>query len=224
VFWPIHLFSDESTIDYVTRDRAFMHSLHPEHEGVWTVEIPGFSKRQLTLRLEGDNDWAPEADPTFYGWATYGLDLQADQPFWRDVEPVTREFEAYTPVDFYSEPFLYLGQSNSLATASVVNPGDVEAWPVVVLRGPFTNATVTIAGQVIEVPFSLASGKSLTLDYDPDAETPVLDSDGNDRYEDLGEVAWGAIEPGVDVPLGLDITGSGGSATVSFYPLYLRAW
>jgi len=227
VFWPVHLFHDGSSREWVERDRAFWRSLHPRGTGVWTVEVPGVSVRSLVLRLNGDGDWAPDADPTFYGWANYGVSLQADDPLWVGQE-VRRDFTSATPASFHGgtspgDPIIRISRGSTLASASIANPGDEEAWPIVQLIGPFTTADVTIAGRRIEVPFSIAEGKSLTLDYRP-AHRTAIDSDGNDRYEDLGAISWGAVPAGGTSSIGLEMSGTGGSASVRLTPLYLRAW
>lgn len=227
VFWPVHLFHDGSSHEWAKLDRAFWRSFDPEEEGTWTVEVPGLSKRSIRLRFDGDGDWAPSSDPTFYGWANYGVNLQADDPLWYD-EPVVYPFEAVTPVEFFGgltagAPIVTITKSSSLAAASVSNPGDVEAWPVVELIGPLSSATVTVAGKVLEVPFAIAAGKTLVLDYDPETRS-AIDSDGNDRWEDLGAIAWGTIpKHSTNVSIGLALSGAG-SARVTITPAYLRAW
>jgi hypothetical protein len=224
--WNVHLFHDGSSREYVMRDRAWWDALHPEDEHTWVVEVPGVSRRYLDIRLEGDGDWAPEADPTFFGWATYPIDFQADWPFWRE-DAIPYDFHAVTPSQFFGgtspgDPIISITSGRSLSTAVVTNPGDVDTAPLVRLDGPFTAASVTVGGKTVQVPFALASGKSLTLDYRPQYLTAIA-SDGNDRYEDLGPVAWGTIPRKSSVTIGLSITGAG-SAHVEVTPYYLRAW
>lgn len=222
VFWPLYMFHDGSSKEYVARDEAFFRGLNPRQTGTWTIEVPGVSKRHLTLRFDDDGDWAPDADPTFYGWTNYGVRLLAEDPFWRG-EPITRSFSQEDPTPFFSATkIIHISKGATLANARISNPGDEPAWVVWRLEGPFAEASIEVDGRVIEIPFSIPAGKYLTIDSRPEART-AFDSDGDDRYGDLGQIQWGAVPPGADVPLSLILDGSGG-VTASLTPLYHRPW
>lgn len=229
VSWPVHLFHDGSSREFVERDRAWWKSLHPRHEGVWTVEVPGVSKRHLRVRCEGDGGWAPQGDPTFFGWATYVVALQADQPFWyEELEP--KVFETSDPLTFFGTgdpgaPLFNISKSNTLASATITNPGDEPAYPIWTLYGPFESASVTVGGLTIEVPFALNEGEWLRLDSTP-TELTAFDNEGNDRFTELGEAEWGAVPEGGTSALDIVITAEapGAKVMVELTALYHRAW
>lgn len=227
VFWPVHLFHDGSSREFVERDDQWWSSLHPRHLGTWTVEVPGVSKRSIDLRLEGDDDWAPEQDPVFFGWAAYGVRLLAEQPLWRG-EPVRYRFEPDAPLPFFGgtdvgAPILNISSGTSLATASVTNRGDEPGWGIWTVHGPNAGSSVAVDGKIIEIPFALAAGEWVRLDSRPSART-AYDQAGVDRFSELGAVSWGAVPAGGTSSLDLVLTGGTGFIEFEFDPLYLRAW
>jgi hypothetical protein len=227
VFWPLHLFSDEGTADWIARDRAFWRSMHPEHEGRWVVRTRDGVERSLRLRFSDDGSWAPEADPTYYGWANYGLRLQADQPFW-EGKAVSRTWDnANETGDFFaaSPGVLFIKSGRTTANATIVNGGDVDTWPKWRYSGPADGATISVNGHLIEIPIPLLANQWVDIDTDPREQT-AIDHTGASRYEDLGEVDWrGFLPPGnQQLSLSLDEPGEGASIGMEFTPLYLRAW
>jgi len=227
VYWPTHLFNDASTREWTDFDRAFWKSLHPRREGVWSVTVPGVSTRTLRLRLTSDGSWAPEVDPTFFGWTDYPITLQADQPLWVGGT-IAREFEGVGGTPFFGgttagDPIIVIGSGRTLSTASITNPGDEDAWPRWKVTGPSTMATVAVAGHTVEIPVTLADAtKWISIDSDPTVQS-IVDQDGNDVFESMGAIDFGAIPAGETVNLSLSMTGTG-KIRVEFDPLYLRAW
>lgn len=228
VFWPIFLYGD-STAGWRAVDRAWWATMRPDAPGVWTVAQPDGTRRHLTCRWSGDSDHTFDRDPFAVGWQLYGLELVAEAPFWRG-EPVRRTFTAAGSANFYGAgaglaPPYVISPNTSTATATMPNDGDEPAWPIWTVNGPFTSATVGVAGQLVVVPFSLAAGKALRIDTRPDQLTAV-DSDGVDRVDQLGAVAFGAVPPGAEVPVSITVPGSTSATTVAveIEPLYYRAW
>lgn len=86
----------------------------------------------------------------------------------------------------------WLSTDGDLPTVSIINDGDLEAFPVWTITGPATsvnvNNTTTGKGWLYTsslVGFNLASGKSLTIDTrfsPPRTGLPVVDSDGTSRF------------------------------------------
>ena len=227
VFWPIRLFHDAGSREYVERDDLWWRGLHPRHVGTWTIEVPGISKRHLDLRLEGDDDWAPEADPVFFGWADYGVNLLAEQPLWYG-DPALYRFSPAAPAPFFGgtepgDPIISITSGTALTNASVTNPGDEPAWGTWTVYGPNEGATLVIDGKAIEIPWEMEEGDFLRLDSSPSART-AIDQDGVDRFEDLGAVAWGSVPDGGTSSLTLTLEGGTGAIDFAFSPLYHRAW
>lgn len=231
VFWPMYLFSDVSSLEYVKRDRSWWRGLDPLHEGIWKVRVPDTGERWIKLRLSGDDNWAPTLDPTFYGWATYGIPLQADRPFWHGA-PVTASWGGGEERDFRdgATDVVYISSGNTLGGGTVANPGDVDAWGVWEIEGPFTSISLTVAGGTITLPVARGAGKKVVIDTNPDQNT-VIDSDGVDLFDaGLVPVYDPLPIPPVDeaglVPVGITVAGTSAATRVrlSFDPLYHRAW
>lgn len=226
VFWPIHVFHDGSADEWADRDAAFWRSLNPRREGTWTVSVPGRSVRTLRLRFNDDGDHAAERDPLVFGWQTYGITFQADQPYWCGEEIVTT-WETGTGSDFFggsegAPPFI-ISSGFTLDAITINNPGDVDAYGVWTLNGPLLGGTVLVVdGHEIHVPFDIPSGQSLTIDTSPTAYT-VVDSLGVDRFPELGEIDFTPIAPGT-VQARVETTSTEGSVSLRLVPLYYRAW
>jgi hypothetical protein len=225
VFWPLFLYADSSA-DWRAVDRAWWATMRPDRTGVWTIAQPDGTRRRLTCRYSGDSDHVHGRDPFAAGWQLYGLELVAEDPYWRG-EPVRRQFTAASSSSFYgagAPPFV-ISPSSTTAGAELANDGDEPAWPVWTLFGPFTSATVGVDGKSVTVPFSLSAGQWLTIDTRPDQLTAV-DQAGVDRVDDLGAVEFGALPVGDPVPVDIALVGATSVAAVAveFEPLYYRAW
>jgi hypothetical protein len=161
------------------------------------------------------------------GWASYGITLVAEQPFW-EGPAVTRAWQASEPVPFIgggpSNPTggLYISSGSTLGSASMPNPGDEPAWPVWLIHGPTVSVSVGVGGRVIEVPFPLAEGEQLLIDTAPTAQT-AIDSDGVERTAELGQVEFAPVPPGESVDLSLTMVGQG-VVEAAITPLWHRAW
>jgi hypothetical protein len=227
VFWPLQVFHDGSSAEWIKRDRAFWRTMRPHETGRWTVTQLDGSSRYLDLRFDDDGDWAPEVDPTFFGWANYGVRLTAEHPFWRG-EPVRRSWATVEPVDYFADaPNVYaISSSRSVSTATVVNHGDADSYPIWRAHGPMEGVGITVDGHVLELGVELAEGESRTLNAAPDEQT-CLDENGNDCYGDLTVDDWGGFVPPNEVPTPIDIVigGTGEGRVELELPIsFLRAW
>lgn len=220
-FWPLYLYSDESSQAFVDRDGAFWASLDPDRVGVWTAVQPDGSRRSLRLRLK-DVDEA-NADAVFRGWAKYGITLLADQPFW-EGPAVTQSWQDGTQRAFLpSAPGegYWLGSGSTMGTATATNPGDVETHVVWEAHGPFASVTVGVGNELVVAPISALEGQVLTVDTDPEVQAVFLD--GVDVTGQLDRAEFGTLPPGTDVPLSLAIAGTG-VVTATYTPKFYRAW
>jgi hypothetical protein len=225
-FWPLKVYLNAGSQAWIEHDRAFWHSLHPEHVGTWTVTQPNGDSRSLQLRLVDDGQFAPDTAPELIGWARYGVTMVAEDPFWKGA-PIDRTWGNVATVNYFGGPTgggfgppYYITEGSSASAAVIQNPGDVDAWPVWTLAAPFTSAAVGVGTKLVNVPFAMASG-SLSIDSDPTVQTAV-DHLGNDRTADLGTVDWASIPPSELAVLNVSIVGTG-RVTGRVVPRYLRA-
>lgn len=227
VAWPIRLFHDGSSLEWIAFNAAFTRSLNPATEGVLRCRTAA-TERTLRLRYSGGLNAALQRDPTFFGWVDYDVRLVANRPLWAGPLVEQRWAAAASGNFFTGDPAnpIYISPSATLETAVMENPGDVEAWPVWTLVGPISVESgptrLGVAGRELLVPFAIPDGQTLVIDTRPDAQW-AIDSTGADRTEDLGSWAFTPIERGAAVPLALEMTGNG-SVTCSLEPLYFGAF
>lgn len=236
VMWPLWVFHNGGSEEWLRVDREFWSSLHPNRTGVWTYISRDGVTRTLTCRFVSDNGKTYDDDPGLFGWQFYQLSLVAEDPFWKGPR-IRRRFGDATssvppffgPEESPGAPSYYIGGQFNLASGKVTNPGDEPAWPKWTLYGPFTEAAVGIGGKTIEVPFSVDSGEWVYIDADPAVRTAMHGTgspgpdNGDDRTPDLGVVEWASIPPGENLPLDMAMTGTG-FITVEIDPAYHRAY
>lgn len=222
VFWPVLVYSDEGSRAWRDVYRAFFRSIHPKNEGTWRVGYAGESRE---LRLTGVYRDGAEfgTDPLALGYQMFGIPLEAAQPYWTGTPVVRGPWSAPAPMPFFdaagSPPF-HISEATSFGNAAVDNPGDVDAYPVWTVQGPLTSVRLGVESLVIEVPFQVAAGETLTVDTDPRNVTATLN--GLDVTPALGFQPFAAIPAGERVPVQVSATGAG-SVTCTLTPLYFRA-
>lgn len=221
VFWPVLVYGDSSEAWRDTYAR-FFNSIRPDVEGVWRVGFGG-AKRELRLTGTYDDSHRFVTDPHKGGWAQFGVTLEAAQPYWTG-EPVQRgPWTASAPVDFINgtAPPFNIGMSTAVGSATIPNPGDVDAYPVWTVTGPLTGIELGVGTRVINVPFAVDAGEVLVIDTDPRNLTATLD--GVDVTADLGFQSFAPIPTGAEVSLHVEATGTG-SIRAALTPLYFRAF
>lgn len=226
VVWSLQIWGEDST-DWLEKMGEFFDSLHPTREGIWRVSV-GDRVRQLRLTGVFDEDHMYELDPVFDGWAPYAVRLEAAQPYW-EGEKITRgPWRTENPVPFFPGPPFTISPGATAANATIDNPGDVEAYPVWTIDGPWTHVSVGVGGRVIDVPFELTAGQRLRIDTDPRNVAALLGpTDGSaliwtDVTKQLGFQRTTPVAPGTSVPVAIDATGAG-SVAVELVPLFFRA-
>jgi hypothetical protein len=169
----------------------------------------------------------------------YGIDadlcvltLLCEDPYWRGVQALSVHREYGTPVDF-QDPYPTLSSSQVLGDTTVVNPGDVEAWPDWVITGPTALITATNdrrgEGFVLDpnaTPIGhgdLLTGEQVRITTEP---PKVRYQDGSNWTGALnwpGAVLW-PLDPGEsEVDFQLDDSGPGTAIDLSFFARYETA-
>jgi hypothetical protein len=227
IFWPIKVFANSGSNDWIVHNSRFWRTLDPNRTGQWVVTQPNGTRRTLTCRFTGLDDDSDDISPELVGFCVYGINLVAEQPYWVG-ETTTRIFENVTGQNFYGGsggggfgPPFYLSSGTTLASASTSNPGDVPVSPVWRINGPSTDCTVIVDGHTIAFPMSIGAGHWVELDTAPTSQV-ALDDLGVDRTAELGAVDFAEIRPGDNVPLTVSMTG-GGSVSMKLTAAYRRA-
>lgn len=230
VFWPLYLYSDKSSAEFLSRDRAFWGSLDPDVEGTWEARLPDGTKRTLALRLTGSED-SLNYDPVQRGWASYGINLLADQPYWLG-ETVRQSWNQDDLRNYYvtaadratygyaDDVIHYVSPGGTLDSATFTNDGDVPSYPVWTVIGHTTAVAFGVGAGRIVVPFEIPAGYAVQLDTDPvngqvlwygqwDPATKTISSP-LDRTAELDPTSsFLPIPSGQDRPLSFTMTGQG---------------
>lgn len=223
IFLPLYLYSDLGSEAFQQLDTAFWNTLKPNKYGTLRYTSTA-GVRTIQARFKDDGGQAYERDPHYFGWTRYGIELVADDPFWAG-DPRSNAWAQAEGRDFFGgpakAPMFYIGSGSQLSTATMTNPGDVDAWPIWTVRGPANDTRLGVGGRFVSAPFPILEGQTLMINSDPTEQTAWLD--GVDVTDRLGEYSFASIPPGEDRALGLSLTGSG-SVHVMITPRFDRAW
>jgi phage-related protein len=158
-------------------------------EGKIRVTGPGGDQRELNCRYRAGLELAERLGMTSAPLMQRApLVFWAADPYWY---PVSDEVAEYTigaaTTSWFPFPPLRLGTSELFTDATVVNVGDVEAWPVWQITGPgsaivLRNATT---GALLELSTTLV-GETVTIDTRPGAKSVLL-SDGTNLFGSLSD-------------------------------------
>jgi hypothetical protein len=210
-------------------DRAWRKSVSPTQTGVLSI-ITGAGTRRIRLRLDQPTVMPPGQDPGLLGEARYSHILTADEQPWWEGDPIPAEFsQGAAPQPFFGgsdgSVLLYISESNQLASATLANPGDREAYPLWWARGPFTSAVLGIGDQVVTIPFSRAAGEYV---YVNSAEETITDANGVSLWPLMGftDPTFAPIPPGESIALvtSLNDPDATSAVGVSITPLYEGPW
>lgn len=252
VFWPIVVWKDTTSAQWLDYDAAWWRSLDPQAPGRWVATHPSGAERHLLCRFVGDGDASWDVSPGSRGWARYGVTMLATDPYWRG-EQVARSWSgAADPSETFTGdggPPFTISAGSTLASAEVTNDGDVPAHPTWWVQD-VSSVNLSVGSGVIEVP-AVAADRLLVIDSHPSALSafevdappaisaatgePITDAEreawvdarlpsGLDRTADLGMgTTWGAIPARATTPLGISMVGDG-TVSVRFTPRFRRAW
>lgn len=242
VFWPTLIYKPSGDPTWGELDGLFWRSMHPERPGTWTVTGPAATSapRTLSCTYESDGGHSLSKIPSVRGWETYGVYLTAEKPFWMG-ERVKRSWGTRTPTNFFGSgaPSFNISSGSSVSTATVSNPGDVDAWPEWTVVGPIKSGSIGLNGRSVNIPFNIPAGKAVYVDTDPSKQTIlygdwIVDpttlegrmANTADRFMDMGQIDFAPIPSGEDLPLQLTLAepGVGAGVVMHLTPRYFRAW
>lgn len=227
VYWPVFVYSDTGSQEWIERDRAFAASFDPDMPGVWTVTQPSGEARHLSCRLIDDGGAADGPDPVRAGWRVYGMNLVANDPYWYGP-PVSQTWGSTVEVGRSTFPIRFDDRSfrrkssSTLGTVRMTNPGDVDAWPTLRIEGgPSTDFEFTVGGRTIAGQVALNPGDVFVVDTDPRRQSTYLN--GTRVRGVLTQANFAPIPAGRDRQLTVNVSPSG-TATVTIAPRFNRAW
>lgn len=142
ITWPIYVWGD-THMDLVERRRQLTNAFAQTTDlgpGTLRVERPDGSSRQISgwyvdgAEGTGGEDWRH---------ANLIIQLLCEDPYWRDVAATTDHRAHEASSSTFLNPFPTVASSQVLGETTIVNSGDVEAWPIWTITGPATAVTAT---------------------------------------------------------------------------------
>lgn len=241
VLLPVLLGQGATELEWLAIERKWWRTMQPGKTGIIAVTAPDGLTRRLKARFVDDGDMAYDHDPSRDRLSVAVLSLIADDPYWYG-DAFTQSFSGGSdPVNFFggaagkATPF-YVGSSSTLGASKVVNPGDVDTWPLYLIDGPVTAFSVTVAGAPIAGTMPVPAGSQLQIDTDPTRQTATLVTGGTigdngvmvggvatDVITLLSAVQFSRIPAGGTVNFNVSVTGVG-RVTMLGSPRYFRAW
>jgi hypothetical protein len=222
---PMMVFGPDNAT-YRARLKALLRAMDPRNPGHLEMAQSDGQRRRIQAVYAGGLEGAEEAalggDTT---WYRFVLRLYAPDPFWFDPTPVTTSFTYPDPVPWFPILPLVLSAGSVLGETTLINAGDVSAWPTWTATGPGTAVALD----------NLTTGEELHLSGDLDGETLVIVTQPGQQSVTLGGVDWWdhlagtptlwQVPPG-DTLVNLELTGAstGSSVSCSFFPRYRSAW
>jgi len=198
---------------------AFNRTVRRDQVGTWTVTLPDGQAYSLVCRGDGP-PIAFDASAAAFGYDEYDVGLVAEAPYWSGA-PVTATFSSGAQVDFFdpgsTTTLFHISPDNTFTSASLTNPGDVDAWPVWTITGPTTSVQLTVGGHTIGLERDLTGSDVVVIDTDPRAQSSVLN--GVRTRGLIAPCDFAPIPPGASVPLGITVAGTG-TVSVTIVPRY----
>ncbi|TDC02276.1 hypothetical protein E1091_01110 [Micromonospora fluostatini] len=193
ITWPLHVYGDTHE-EFLGRWRrlmsAFLLTAQVGRPGILRIARPSGEEREIEAFYEegfegnaGEN-WV-SANPV--------LTLFCPDGFWRAPEPVEVPWGYRAePGGPFLHPFITVSSGRSLGSAEVLNPGDVDAWPVWEIAGPASLITITnnTLGLSFGITYPLGAGGVVTVDTTP-SRPRVRGPAGQNLF---GALNWPAVE------------------------------
>lgn len=233
IIWPLHIFG-ATHVEFINLWREVENAFTQTTElGPGQLEIarPDGTARRVDAYY--DSGFDPSGTQGSYIFSdTCVISLLCEDPYWRDANPVHVHREFAAGVDFQS-PYPSVSSSQVLGDTTLINAGNVAAWPTTVITGPaslFTSTRLDTGDEFVLDPNAtaiahgdLAAGEQVTVRTDP---PQVRFQDGSNWTATLdwpGAVLW-SIPPGrTAASFELDGASAGSAVDLTFYQRYKSA-
>lgn len=233
IVWPVHVEADthQEFIDsWRAMGKAFTDTLR-YGPGILDIARPDGTRRQIKVRYQ--EGWEGLGQPgTGINWDNAVVTLLAEDPYYFDPDPVTITLTNAPPSN-YLNPYFTVSSAEVLGSATITNPGDVDAWPSWSIAGPATLVTITRTDTgdsfVLDPNASgiahgnLLTGQTVTVVTDPPSVRYQDNTNWIGALNWPSAVLWG-LQPGEnDMIIELDGAGTGSAVTLTFYARYEMA-
>lgn len=130
----------------------------------------------------GDVEYGDESNGVRAKWV---ISMQAPQPYWESVNPLNYTLKLSPErglIRNTSLSKLRLAGQYGFGNVTLINPGDVVAYPVWVVNGPCDSVSITENGVGFTYTEPVAIGESITIDT---FSGTVTDQNGVNKYANL---------------------------------------
>lgn len=233
IVWPLLVYGSthqEFTDRWRMLARAFTRTLR-EGPGILEIGRPDGGRRRIEVRYQ--EGWE--------GQTTYGdalddaavVTLLCEDPYWYDPVPVTERREHSAGSVGFLDNFFQLSSGRTLGSTTLVNPGDVTAWPEWTVTGPASLVTLTntTTGESFALNPNAAAighgdllaGQQVTISTNPKRVRYQNGDNWTGALNWPGATMWG-LPPGESaVTFQLDGSGTGSAVDVAFMARYETA-
>ena len=131
----------------------------------------------------GDVEYGDESNRVHAKWV---ISMQAPNPYWESVNPLNYTLQLSAGrglIRNASLSKLRLSGQYGFGNVTLVNPGDVVAYPTWVITGPCDSVSITENGVGFTYTEPVAVGESITIDT---LTGVVTDQNGENKYANLG--------------------------------------
>lgn len=178
-----------SESDLWTKQRALVVSMDPKRgEGVLRITTPVGDQREISCRVVSGLEGAERiGDTTGQLAQSFPAVFRAWNPYWRSVSDNITDYTPGSATGSFFPLFpLRLTSSEVFADATIVNDGDVDAWPVWTINGTGSGIVLSnlTTGKSLSLSTFLGVGESLTVDTRPRVKT-VTKQDGTNLWTDV---------------------------------------
>lgn len=212
--------------DLRDRLRQLVRDMDPRRgAGRIRVTAPGGDRREQTCRITGGLG-VEETLGVDAGIVSQRLkhEVTAHDPYWYAADEQVMAWSAGVVISTFFPFFpLRLTASETLVDEDVVNSGDVDAWPVWQMTGPFTSVTAEnlTTGRVWTLTTTTTNPQTVTVDTRPGAKTVTRD-DGTPLFAALSTASrlW-PLAPGTNR---VRVSMGGASAASAFQLGWVPGW
>lgn len=229
VTWPL-VFIADSPGEMRAEHARFLNTLRPGTVGTLTVSLPEGQHRSLLLRYVSGAEGDFGTNTYGASWLRHAITMRAYDPFFFG-DSVSESFSYSPGVNFYGGtpggfgPPFYISSSQTIDTAQITNPGDVDVYGKWTIHGPFTSATVGFGTSLITLPITKTAGHYIQVDTNPLVGT-IVDDAGTNLWQYAGAVDFTPLPAASVTDLAVTLAGSnvGTAVEFEFTPKFWRAW
>lgn len=211
-----------SETDLRTKMRNLVAAMDPiRGDGRLRVTGPSGDQREVTCRYQAGLEMNETlGDTSGLTAQKAAIVFRAHDPYWYDVSATVAEYTVGLSPTFFPFFPMRLTSSEVFAETSVTNAGDVEVWPVWVIKGPgqSINLRNLTTGKDLKLDantgVTLMSGETVTIDTRPGYKTVVKNDSTNlfDRVNTLSSL-W-PLRRGANA-LSLEMSGSSAASSIT---------